>query len=74
MYRNRTVRERERWFQNELARRDEMIQTLLDRIQHPDRTPIWREPPPPLPTVEEALPGDYGLWPDAHEYEGTEVQ
>lgn len=38
----------ERFYQQELRRRDEMIQTLLDRIQHPDRTPIWREAPPPL--------------------------
>ena len=44
MYRSRTVRELLRQHQLELARRDEMIQTLLDRIQHPDRTPIWREP------------------------------
>ncbi len=48
MYRNRTVhallRENNRVYEAQLARKDEQIQTLLDRIQHPDRTPIWREP------------------------------
>lgn len=52
MWRNRTVRELVRQHQQELSRRDEMIQSLLDRIQHPDRTPIWREPPPPLEPAE----------------------
>lgn len=44
MYRNRTVREIVRLHAQEIARRDEMIQTLLDRIQAPERVPIWREP------------------------------
>lgn len=48
MYRSRTVRailrEKDRAHAAELQRRDEMIQSLLDRIQHPERTPIWREP------------------------------
>lgn len=52
MYRNRTVknllREQRRDHEQQIARKDEQIQTLLDRIQHPERTPIWREPPPPL--------------------------
>jgi hypothetical protein len=52
MYRTRTVREllrdQQRNFEQQLARKDEQIQSLLDRIQHPDRTPLWREPPPPL--------------------------
>lgn len=55
MYRSSTVRallrEKDRAHAAELARRDEMIQSLLDRIQHPDRTPVWREPatePAPL--------------------------
>ena len=48
MYRSRFVRELQRQHAQELARRDEMIQSLLDRIQHPERVPIWREPPPPV--------------------------
>lgn len=52
MYRNRTVksllRDQRRDHEQQIARKDEQIQTLLDRIQHPERTPIWREPPPPL--------------------------
>lgn len=40
------LRERERDHTAQLARRDEMIQSLLDRIQHPERTPVWREAPP----------------------------
>lgn len=46
MWRDRAVRELMRSHANELQRRDEMIQQLLDRIQHPDRTPIWREEVP----------------------------
>ena len=46
MWRNRDVRDLLRSHANELQRRDEMIQQLLDRIQHPDRTPIWREEVP----------------------------
>lgn len=42
------VRDLQRNYEQQLARKDEMIQQLLDRIQHPERTPIWREPPPPL--------------------------
>ena len=36
-----------------------MIQTLLDRIQHPERVPVWREPLQPfLPDfVEQTVPG-----------------
>ncbi len=53
MFRDRTVREIIRGHAQEIARRDEMIQSLLDRIQHPDRTPIWREPPEqPLPAYD----------------------
>lgn len=53
MYRARFVRELQRVHAQELARRDEMIQSLLDRIQHPERTPIWREAPdPPLEPVD----------------------
>lgn len=48
MWRNRSVRELIRLHAQEIARRDEMIQSLLDRIQMPDRVPIWREPVPPL--------------------------
>lgn len=44
-----------------------MIQSLLDRIQHPERTPIWREPPAPL-EEEEAYSLVY-----ADEFEGTTV-
>ncbi len=50
MMRTRTVRsllrEQAREHAQTLAKRDEMIQSLLDRIQHPDRTPVWREAPP----------------------------
>lgn len=46
MWRDRAVRDLMRSHANELQRRDEMIQQLLDRIQHPDRTPIWREEVP----------------------------
>ena len=49
MWRNRDVRDLLRSHANELQRRDEMIQQLLDRIQHPDRTPIWREEVPQQP-------------------------
>lgn len=42
------LREQQRSFERQLERKDEMIAQLLDRIQHPERTPIWREPPPPL--------------------------
>lgn len=56
MYRSRTVRELLRWHQQELARRDEFIQSLLDRVQHPDRTPIWREIPAPLEDEEFVIP------------------
>ena len=52
MWRNRDVRDLLRSHANELQRRDEMIQQLLDRIQHPDRTPIWREEVAPLPESE----------------------
>lgn len=47
------LREQQRSHAAELARRDEMIQSLLDRIQHPDRTPVWREPPRPEPPEPE---------------------
>lgn len=56
--RSRFMRDLLRAHAQELARRDEMIQSLLDRIQHPDRTPIWREPVDPLEPVrmDENLP------------------
>ena len=57
MWRSRTVRELLRQHQQELARRDEMIQQLCDRIQHPARTPIWREPF--IPTQAESPPQDW---------------
>ena len=38
------MRELLRTYERQLERKDEMIQTLLDRIQHPERTPVWREP------------------------------
>lgn len=47
MYKGATVRDLIRRHEAELRRRDEMIQQLLDRLQHPDRTPIWREPVAP---------------------------
>ena len=56
------LREQQRFFESQLRLKDEMIQSLLDRIQHPDRTPIWREPPPPLQdefdgvTMQDGLP------------------
>lgn len=71
MQRNRTVREllreKDRFYLGELARRDEMIQSLLDRIQHPDRTPVWREAPPPLQD-EPVMP-----FIDPYEFEGSTV-
>jgi hypothetical protein len=48
------LREQRRTFEAQLAVKDEQIQKLLDRIQHPDRTPIWREAPDPLPDLETA--------------------
>lgn len=60
MVRSRFVRELQRQHAQELARRDEMIQSLLDRLQHPDRVPIWREPP----TVEPPRPAGTFLIPD----------
>lgn len=60
MYRGRTVRELQRFHRQELERRDEMIQSLLDRLQHPERVPIWRE----QPTQDElaAITSDFDQW------------
>lgn len=66
--RRRDQRELIRFYQQELQRRDEMIQSLLDRIQHPDRTPIWREPPPPLTENNDDVSLVY-----ADEFEGTTI-
>lgn len=63
--RRRDQRELIRFYQQENAAQREMIQSLLDRIQHPDRTPVWREPPAPL-AEEEELSLVY-----ADEFEGT---
>ncbi len=53
MHTARFVRELQRNHAQEIARYQEMVQSLLDRIQHPDRTPIWREAPdPPLEEVQ----------------------
>lgn len=46
------LRDQQRQFEQQLAKKDELIQSLLDRIQHPERTPLWREPPPPLEDFE----------------------
>ena len=63
MYRARTVRELLRSYERQLERKDEMIQSLLDRIQHPDRTPIWREAPQDafVFVPEQPLPAFQGL-------------
>lgn len=46
----RLLRDQAKAYDRQLERKDEMIQSLLDRIQHPERTPVWREAPPePLP-------------------------
>lgn len=61
MWRSRSVRELVRQHAEELRRRDEFIQSLLDRIQHPDRVPIWREP---VPEVDPPGPNRTFLIPD----------
>ena len=77
MWRNRTVnqllRDQQRNYEAQLARKDEMIQQLLDRIQHPERTPIWREPPEPLTDFDPGVmfDGDLPIYSiDASELEG----
>lgn len=63
MWRSRTVRELMRQHAQELQRRDEYVQTLLDRIQQPDRVPTWRE----VATVAElpvTVPNDWIPDPD----------
>ena len=63
MWRSRTVRELVRQHADELRRRDEMIQQLLDRIQHPARTPVWREP------VAAAEPTENPYFPAGYQYD-----
>ena len=45
MYRTRTVRDLQREHRAELLRRDQMIERLLDRIQHPETPQVsWQIP------------------------------
>jgi len=68
------LREQRRSYEQQLARKDELIQSLLDRIQHPERTPLWREPPPPLDEFDAArMFGDLPIYQtDASDLEGGE--
>lgn len=56
------LRDQQRNYEQQLARKDELIQSLLDRIQHPERTPLWREPPPPLDEFDVPMQGDLPIY------------